>query len=98
MAFDSSKLSTLAADRPTNSFTLWHYLVPESDSLADVMALDYFGGARSRRHVLRTGDVVLAIKISETGAEVELIVITTGGEKGAAIAAAKIAAKEEIRV
>lgn len=98
MAFDSNKLSTLAADRPANSFTLWHYLVPESDSLADVMSLDYFGEARSRRHVLRTGDVVLAIKISETGAEVELIAITTGGEKGEAIAAAKIAAKEEIRL
>lgn len=97
MAFDTNNLRTWAADRPANNFTLWHYLVPESDSLADVMSLDYFGGARSRRHVIRTGDVAVAVKLSETGAEVALIAITTGGEKGAAIAAAKIAAKEEIK-
>lgn len=79
MAFKAQNLKVWAGDRPPGP-TLWHYLVPAEDTIADVQVAGYFNNARARRDKPAAGDVIIASKVVDGVATGAMLFVSKGDE------------------
>ena len=80
MAFKAQNLKVWAGDRPPGP-TLWNYLVPAEDTIADVQVAGYFNNARARRDKPAAGDVIIATKVVDGVATGAMLFVSKGDEQ-----------------